>query len=201
MTVDVVLFNVPEDAADNLAERILGLVASVSGEASLGFETPVDPSLLPGLGYLESRRDAFPEGGNLFWVRVYEADDPAGRRLLITGEKLSMLLPGVVEIMRAEGVRSHRQAPLGLLPGEEGWSLVGMAFPGWILLFDPEAKTVQKSEYGENVTIMSIPAPPGCPLENLSPTEPTTEAMGILIRHLLPLLTSGNDAENPPDSN
>ena len=194
--MDVVLFNVPEDAVDDLAERILGLVASVSGEGSPGFETPVDSSLLSGLGFLESRREVFPEAGNLGLVRLYEANDPAGRRLLLAGEKLSILLPGVVEILRVGGVSVHGQSPSGLLPGEEGWSLIGMAFPGWILLFDPESTAVQKNEFDENVTIMSIPAPPGCHLESLAPTESTPEAMGILIRHLLPLLSCGDNGEN-----
>ncbi len=132
--MDVVLFNVPEDAADDLAERILGLVASVSGEGSPGFETPVDSSLLSGLGFLESRREVFPEAGNLGLVRLYEANDPAGRRLLLAGEKLSILLPGVVEILRVGGVSVHGQSPSGLLPGEEGgrssvWrSRVGFCF-------------------------------------------------------------------------
>lgn len=185
--MDYVFFNVPEETTDDLAERILGIIASLSFEELPGFETSVDPSLLSGLGFLESRRDVLDEHGNLCLVRLYEADNDRGARLLIVGEKLSLILPGVVEILRSSGVNSQEHGPRAILP-EEGWSLLGMAFPGWILLFDPEGDSIERTEFEGTVTVMTLPAPSGCVLESLSPTESTPSAMGILIRHLLPLL-------------
>jgi len=192
--MDYVLFNVPEETTDDLAERILSVIASVAVEEPPGFETSVEPSLLPGLGFLESRRDMLGEHGNLCLVRLYEAADNEGSRLLIAGDRLSLILPGVVEILRSGGVNTQEQGSRGILPTEEGWSLLGMAFPGWILLFDPEGDSIEKVEYDGAVTVMTLPAPSGCVLESLSPTESTPAAMGILIRHLLPLLACG---ENP----
>jgi hypothetical protein len=192
--MDYVFFNVPEETTDDLAERILGIIASLSFEELPGFETSVDPSLLSGLGFLESRRDVLDEHGNLCLVRLYEAANDRGERLLIVGEKLSLILPGVVEILRPRGVNSQEHGPRAILPTEEGWSLLGMAFPGWILLFDPEGDSVEKTDFEGTVTVMTLPAPSGCVLESLSPTESTPAAMGILIRHILPLLACGENS-------
>ena len=192
--MDYVLFNVPEETTDDLAERILGVIASVAVEELPGFETSVEPSLLSGLEFLESRRDVLDENGNFCLVRLYEATGNEGSRLLIAGDRLSLIVPGVVEVLRSGGVKTQEQGPRGILPTEEGWSLLGMAFPGWILLFDPEGDSIEKVDYDGAVTVMTLPAPSGCVLESLSPTESTPAAMGILIRHLLPLLPCG---ENP----
>jgi hypothetical protein len=191
--MDYVLFNVPEETTDDLAERILGVIASVAVEELPGFETSVEPSLLPGLSFLETRRDVLDEHGNLCLVRLYEAANNRGSRLLIAGDKLSLIVPGVVEVLRSGGVKTQEHGPRGILPTDEGWSLVGMAFPGWILLFDPEGVSVEKAEYKGDVTVMTLPATSGCVLESLSPTESTPAAMGILIRHILPLLACGEN--------
>jgi hypothetical protein len=76
-----------------------------------------------------------------------------------------------------------------------------MAFPGWILLFDPEGESFETSQFDGNVTVMTLPAPPGCLLESLSPSEPTPAAMGILIRHLLSMLASKENDETEMDGN
>lgn len=199
--MDYILFNVPEPEADDLAERILGVIASIPGEVSPGFETSVAPSLLSGLSFLESRRDSFEENGNLCLVRLYEAGDPAGSRLLIAGEMLSLIVPGVVETLRSKGVRTQKHGPAGMLPSDEGWSLLGMAFPGWILLFDPEGESFETSQFDGNVTVMTLPAPPGCILESLSPSESTPAAMGILIRHILSMLASEENHEPETECN
>ena len=189
--MDYVLFNVPEEAADDLAERLLGVIASVAADESPGFSTSVDTSLLTGLNFLESHRQGMAENIPFCLVRLYEAGDPLGSRILIAGEGLSFILPGIVEVLRKVGLNAQKQFPSGLPPADEGWSLLGMAFPGWILLFDPEAESVEKSDYDGNVTVMTLPAPPGCFLESLSPSESTVAAMGLLIRHLLPLISPG----------
>jgi len=192
--MDYVLFNVPEETTDDLAERILGVIASVAVEELPGFETSVEPSLLSGLGFLESRQDSLDEHGNLCLVRLYEAADNGESRLLIAGDKLSLIVPGIVEVLKSGGVNTQEQGSRGIIPKEEGWSLLGMAFPGWILLFDPEGDSIEKAEFDGAVTVMTLPAPSGCVLESLSPTESTPTAMGVLIRHILPLLACG---ENP----
>lgn len=194
--MDYVLFNAPEETADDLAERVLAVIASAVVDESPGFSTSVDPSLMSGLNFLASRREVLTENGNLCLVRLYEAGDPLGSRILIAGERLSLLLPGFVEVLRTVGLNAPKQEPSGLSPTDEGWSLLGMAFPGWILLFDPEAESVEKSGYDGNVTVLTLPAPTGCLLESLSPSESTAAAMGLLIRHILPLLSLG-ETENP----
>ncbi|NLH94986.1 MAG: hypothetical protein GX449_02850 [Synergistaceae bacterium] len=189
--MDTVFFSVPEEIADDLSEQILSLAASRQASAVPGFETSVDPSLLSGLSFLESRTEDLSEKGLPIAVRLYEKADISDRKMLLAGENLSGLLPGLAEILRSADTGAGHAGYDELPPkiGAEEWSLVGMAFEGWVLLFDPEADEVQKSQTGGNTTLVSLPAPPGCPLETLSPVILTSEAMTILIRHLLLLLT------------
>ncbi len=191
MKLDTVFFTVPDEIADDLTERILSLAASPLKYAVPGFETPVDSSLLSGLSFLENQMEGRREKGPAVAVRLYETAGMTGRKMLLVGENLTKLLPELVEIVRAADVGAQHQASanLALEPGKEEWSLVGMAFEGWILLFDPDGEEVQKSQTNENTMILSLPAPSGCPLETLSPKVTTFEAMAILIRHLLLLLS------------
>jgi hypothetical protein len=196
--MDTVFFTVPEDIADDLSEEILSLAASHSPAAVPGFETPVAPSLLSGLSFLESRTESFSEKALPFAVRLYETKGLAGRKMLLAGENLSKILPGLSEILRnADAEPTHeRTLKFSLKPDTEEWSLVGMAFEGWVLIFDPEAEEILKSQTDGNTLLVSLPAPSGCPLEALSPAVSTFQAMEMLIRHLLLLLTGDVFSEN-----
>ena len=118
--MDYVLFNVPEEAADDLAERLLGVIASVAADESPGFSTSVDTSLLTGLNFLESHRQGMAENIPFCLVRLYEAGDPLGSRILIAGEGLSFILPGIVEVLRKVGLNAQKQFPSGLPPATRG---------------------------------------------------------------------------------
>lgn len=201
--MDTVFFSIPEEIADDLSEQILSLAASRRPAAAPGFETPVDPSLLSGLSFLESRTESLSEKGLPVAVRLYEKASiaSASRKMLLAGENLSGLLPALAEILRSAGTGVGHGSYAELPPknDSEEWSLVGMAFEGWVLLFDPEADEVRKSQTGENTMLVSLPAPSGCPLETLSPMVLTSEAMAILIRHLLLLLTSDSCSPSSPN--
>jgi hypothetical protein len=189
--MDYVFFYVPDDGADDLSERILGVLASTSEGNPLGFETPVETSLMQGLTFLESRHVPYPADSSLGLVRLYQAEDKYGTRILIAGDKLSACLPGVIEVLRSGGIGNPKNPADFSLPGNDSWSLLGIAFPGWILLFDPDGVSIEKSLLEGNVTVLTVPSPAGSPIELLSPSENTAAAMGYLIRHILPLLEPG----------
>lgn len=186
--MDYVILEIPSGKGDELGEKLLELVALPSSPGTPGFETPVESQLAAGLSPLdyydpaaETRRDFLP-------VRLYQRKEGGSERLLLVGENV---FPGVAGVL---GVFTETVSGRGHYgqeenePPDEGWSLVGMALPGWVLYFDPIAETIEKSEYSPGMTVLNLPAAQGCRLEVLSPSVPAKTALEVLLRHILSLL-------------
>jgi len=188
--MEYIVLEVPPGKGDDLGEKLLELVAMSPSAGTPGFETSVEPQLAVGLSPLDyfdssaaSRRDFLP-------VRLYQREEAESERLLLVGEDIFSGVSGILGIVTDNLSKRGHYGQGKNLPPDEGWSLVGMAFQGWVLYFDPAAETVEKSEYSPGVIVLNIPAAQGCPLEVLAPSFPAKTALEILLRHILALLGS-----------
>lgn len=189
--MEYVILDVPAESADDLAEKILSVMAEKPAAGLPGFATTVDSSLLPGLLSLGTAASGRETNLNLSLVRLYEAPDPGGVRFLMAGERLFPVLPGFAEVLRKAGLDMANRGIAGAQPMDDEWFIIGMALPGWILLFDQESEELEKYEIEGNINVMVLPSPEGCPVESLSPTLTTSAGLECLVLHLLTLMYGG----------
>ena len=188
--MDYIILEVPPGKGDELGEKLLELAAMSSSGGTHAFETPVEPQLSAGLSPLEFYQPSAGMGRDFLPVRLYQREEGESERLLLVGENISLDLRGILGIVADNVSRRGCYGQEGNPPPDEGWFLVGMALPGWLLYFDPDAESVEKAAYNQGLTVLNLPAAQGCALEALSPSVPAKTALEVLLRHILSLLGS-----------
>jgi len=185
--MDYIILEIPSGKGDELGEKLLELVALPPSPGTPGFETPVESQLAAGLSPLEYYEPAADTVRDFLPVRLYQREDGGSEHLLLVGENIFPGVAGVLGVF-TETVSKRGHYGQDGHPPDEGWSLVGMAFPGWVLYFDPVSETIEKSEYSPGMTVLNLPAAQGCRLEELSPSVPAKTALEVLLRHIFSLL-------------
>lgn len=169
---------------EDLHDLLLRVAEEGKGEAPLvGYSTEVAPSLRDTLAFLEE--DPWGDRGLVpCWVRLYAAFSDEGDQALLVGEGLrrrSSDLP--TGSWGRETPASRGKAP---------WGLIGMASPGWVLLFDETLEYPVQEPLNERVRTAFLPldAQDG---GLLGPSQDTRIVQGALIRALLESLPDRED--------
>jgi len=174
--VEQVLFRLEESSQEETLQRILVELAtptSVEG-ASLGYSTSVSPSLMGALSYLEEGVAA--RGGYPF-ARLYASFRDDGAFGLLAGEGSRQAF---LAIRRKIALGQGEIPPPDSLP----FGVIGMALPGWVLLFDEDLEGPVRDELGPDVSAAYLPL--GAEdLAELGPERDDAEILGRLLRAAL----------------
>ena len=114
-------------------------------------------------------------------LRVYAADDQSGLLVLLVGneaEKLGVWLENDELVHKSSTVLG----PLTEVP-EMDWAVMGITFPGWLVIFDETAPHTSRDETGEDFEIVYVPEVEKYKdlFEALTPEKNTEEAASLLL--------------------
>ena len=151
-----------------------------------GYPVEVAPNLRDTLAFLEGFPLEAPDSPSL-WVRLYAAFSDEGDQALLVGEGLARRRADLPPGKWGESVPAPR--------GRASWGLIGMAVPGWVLLFDESLEYPVQEPLNERVRTAFLPldAQDGA---LFGPSQDTRIVQGTLLRALFEALPDREDDES-----
>ena len=155
-----------------------------------GYSVEVADSLRGGLSFIEGDgdTDALGKGLLLSLTRVYVSMDEEGGSVLIAAESMEERARWISEQWKSRSGKNFNGVIHHTYPGN-GWSLVGIAAPGWMVLFDDETENAEQDWLEADLHVAYLP-PDDEVLEFLTPEKTSVEVLSLLAEYLLFCLPS-----------
>ena len=158
-----------------------------------GYSVDVEDSLRGGLSFIEGDGDTDSSlKGLLFSLsRVYVSMDDAGGSVLIAADSMEERARWISSQWKSRSGKSFNGIIHHTYPGNI-WNLVGIAAPGWMVLFDDETEGAEQEWLDDDLRVAYLP-PDDDVLESLSPDSSSTDVLSLLAEYLLTCLPSRNE--------
>ena len=140
-----------------------------------GQPRPVGDDLLPALRFLDAAADP-PLRGPL---RLYASLGGNSPVALLCGEELEEALASLRE--RGEGDPPLKESSLD--PSERSWGIIGLALPGWVILFSEDVEEACQDVFDGGFSVAYLPV--GADSSLVDPFLPTKEAWRRLFAMVL----------------
>ncbi len=142
-----------------------------------GYTRTVREDLLPSLRFLKAPTDRRPLWGPL---RLYASLGRSRSLALLCGEALE----GPVDFLRKQQESSFTLRDARAEPAESNWGLIGVTFPGWVILFSEDVEEACRDRFNDGFSVAYLPAG-SVSLSLLDPELPAEEALQLLFVMLL----------------
>lgn len=158
-----------------------------------GYSVDVADSLRGGLSFIEGddESEAYCKGLLLSLARVYVSMDDAGGAVLIAADSMEERARWISSQWKSRSGKTFNGVIHHTYPGN-GWSLVGIAAPGWMVLFDDETEGAEQDWLEADLRVAYLPADDEV-LAFLSPDRRSTDVLSLLAEYLLTCLPARND--------
>lgn len=140
-----------------------------------GYARTVGDDLLPALRFLDAAADP-PLRGPL---RLYASLGGNSPVALLCGEELEEALASLRE--RGEGDPPLKESSLD--PSERSWGIIGLALPGWVILFSEDVEEACQDVFDGGFSVAYLPV--GADSSLVDPFLPTKEAWRRLFAMVL----------------
>jgi len=159
-----------------------------------GYSVEVADSLRGGLSFLEGDgdTDSLGKGLLLSLARVYVSMDEEGGSVLIAADSMEERARWISSQWKSRSGENFNGVIHHTYQGN-GWSLVGIATPGWMVLFDDETENAEQDWLEADLRVAYLP-PDDEVLEFLSPEKTSAEVLSLLAEYLLFCLPSREES-------
>ena len=178
-----------------LEEILLSLARYEATCPASGYSFTVEGYLKETLSYLDIHETDTDEKGKCPLYRVYTEVVDAPGQVLVVGDSLrdwgnkAVISPPLKDLITYIYISSKFSKDLE-------WGLIGIATPGWVLLFDEDSVYLNRSEISRNVKVVYCPSDELF-LDRLSPEVDTHISLEMIMRMLLENVPPRQDREDP----
>lgn len=170
----------------DVVEDVLLILSGFFPERRIkGYPVDVADSLRRGLSFFEEAEEG-KEGGKdirLPLSRVYVSMEEEGGTVLIAADSMKERAEWISRKWKNPSGKNFNGSISGSCPKGE-WSLVGLAAPGWMLLFDDGVSAAEQDYLNPEVRVAYLPADEKI-LQFLSPERSTGEVLSLILEYVL----------------
>lgn len=166
-----------------LEELLLSLARHESSSPASGYSFTVEGYLKETLSYFELQGAEFEEKKGFPIFRVYSEVREQPEQALVAGDSLRSWGDHILRNQPLRGLISYIYISSSF-PTEVEWGLVGIATPGWVLLFDEDSEYVNRAAISEDVKVIYCPSDEVF-LDRFSPDVETLPSLEITLKMIL----------------
>ena len=150
-----------------------------------GYSVEVADSLRGGLSFIDGEDDADTLGKGLLLslARVYVSMDETGGTVLIAADSMEERARWISTQWKSRSGKNYNGVIHHTYPGND-WSLVGIAAPGWMVLFDDETENAEQDWLEADLRVAYLP-PDDEVLAFLTHEKSSADVLSLLAEYLL----------------
>ncbi len=158
-----------------------------------GYSVEVADSLRGGLSFIDGDDGVdYSHKNSLFSLsRVYVSMDETGGSVLIVADSMEERARWISTQWKSRSGKNFNGVIHHSYP-EDAWSLVGLAAPGWMMLFDDETEGAEQDWLDADLHVAYLPVDERV-LDFLSPDRSSAEVLSLLTEYLLSCLPARSD--------
>jgi hypothetical protein len=183
MQYGLILFETDEET---IFENLLLTLSSYQPSATKipGYTVSVADSLKGALDYIGDEKSAAGLFTASLITRVYASYVYERPAVLIAADTMEGRARWITERWRSKTGRNYNGMILSSYPKGIDWDLIGIATPGWVLLFDEEMDYAAKDIIDDSLRVAYLPGAQTL-TERLQPDVPSPDALVMLLDVLL----------------
>ncbi|HPI97123.1 MAG TPA: hypothetical protein PLV56_00150 [Synergistales bacterium] len=166
-----------------LEELLLSLARHESSSPASGYSFSVEGYLKETLSYFELQGQELDTPGAFPIFRVYSEVREEPEKALVAGDSLRNWGDHILRNQPLRGLISYIYISSSF-PPDVDWGLIGIATPGWVLLFDEDSEYVNRAAISDDVKVIYCPSDENF-LDRFSPDVETLPSLEMTLKMIL----------------